>query len=108
MVACLLNQILKKVQIRMFYMKSFRAKVLGISDGDTIKLSGRGSIPKFVRVAGLNAPERGQFGYESAKRGLAQKVLGRTMTFDPIGMSYGRTVAKLPGLKRKMPAKRRV
>lgn len=85
--------------------RKFNAKVVGITDGDTVRLSGRGSTPRFIRIAGMNAPERGQFGYSAAKRSLSQKVLGRTMTFQPVGMSYGRTVAKMPGLGRKMPPK---
>lgn len=87
--------------------RKFKAKVVGIQDGDTVILSGRGRTPKYVRIAGLNAPEKGQFGYSKAKRSLSQKVLGRTMTFKPVGMSYGRTVAKMPGLKRRMPPKGR-
>ncbi|MBU2099883.1 hypothetical protein KKG83_07345 [Candidatus Micrarchaeota archaeon] len=87
--------------------RKFKAKVVGITDGDTVRLSGRGSTPKFVRIAGMNAPEKGQFGYSKAKRSLSQKVLGRTMTFKPVGMSYGRTVAKMPGLGRRMPPKGR-
>lgn len=88
-------------------MRQFKAKVVDVTDGDTVGLSGRGRIPKFVRIAGMNAPEKGQFGYSKAKRSLSQKVLGRTMTFKPVGMSYGRTVAKMPGLKRKLPPKGR-
>jgi endonuclease YncB( thermonuclease family) len=87
--------------------RKFKAKVVGIQDGDTVRLSGRGSTPKFVRIAGMNAPEKGQFGYSKAKRSLSQKVLGRTMTFKPVGKSYGRTVAKMPGLNRRMPPKGR-
>lgn len=87
--------------------RKFKAKVVGVQDGDTVILSGRGRTPKYVRLAGVNAPERGQFGYSKSKRGLAQKVLGRTMTFKPVGTSYGRTVAKMPGLKRKLPPKSR-
>ncbi len=85
--------------------RKFKAKVVGVTDGDTVRLSGRGQTPKFIRIAGRNAPERGQFGYSKAKRSLSQKVLGRTMTFQPVGMSYGRIVAKMPGLKRRLPPK---
>lgn len=88
-------------------MAKFKAKIVDIRDGDTVILSGRGRTPKYVRIAGLNAPERGQFGYSKAKRSLSQKVLGRTMTFQPVATSYGRTVAKMPGLNRKLPPKGR-
>ncbi|MHA1829114.1 MAG: thermonuclease family protein [Candidatus Heimdallarchaeaceae archaeon] len=87
--------------------RKFKAKVVGVTDGDTLRLSGRRRTPKYIRIAGLNAPEKGQFGYSKAKRSLSQRVLGRTMTFQPVGKSYGRTVAKIPGLKRKLPPKGR-
>lgn len=78
-----------------------------VIDGDTLGLSGRNGTPEFIRIANKNAPEKGQFGYSAAKRRLAQQTLGRTMTFDPVAFSYGRTVAKMPGLNRRLPPKGR-
>lgn len=71
---------------------SVRRKVQKAIDGDTFKVSHRVGGSQYVRIAGLNCPERGQRGYGSAKQRLA-KLEGKTVTLRPRGKSYGRTVA---------------
>jgi len=72
--------------------KSVRRKVQSIVDGDTFKVRNRVSGSQYIRVRGLNAPEKGQRGYASAKQNLS-KLKGKTVTLRPKAKSYGRTVA---------------
>ncbi len=73
-------------------MKSIRRKVQKIIDGDTFKVRRKVRGSQYIRVGGLNAPERGQRGYMPAKKRLS-RIKGRTVTIRPKGKSYGRTVA---------------
>jgi len=73
-------------------MKNPRRKVQKVIDGDTFKVRRNVRGSQYIRVAGLDAPERGQFGYSRAKRRLAA-LTGKTVTIRPKGKSYGRTVA---------------
>ena len=72
--------------------KSVRRKVQRIVDGDTFKVSHRVRGSQYIRVAGVNAPEKGQRGYASAKQNLS-RLKGKTVTLRPKAKSYGRTVA---------------
>ncbi|MEK6850590.1 MAG: hypothetical protein AABX85_03370 [Nanoarchaeota archaeon] len=49
----------------------------------------------FVRLAGVNVPERWQFGGSQATSNLKRQIQGKTVTLQPVGKSYGRTVAKV-------------
>lgn len=81
-------------------MRAVRRKVQKVIDGDTFKVRRNVRGSQFIRIAGLNAPERGQRGYATAKRCLARRISGRTVAIKPVGKSYGRTVAKVPFAKR--------
>ena len=72
--------------------KSVRRKVQSIVDGDTFKVRNRVGGSQYIRVSGLNAPEKGERGYASAKKNLS-KIKGKTVTLRPKAKSYGRTVA---------------
>ena len=72
--------------------KSVRRKVQSVIDGDTFKVRNKVGGSQYIRVAGLNAPEKGQRGYASAKQNLS-KLKGKTVTLRPKAKSYGRTVA---------------
>lgn len=74
--------------------KSVRRKVQSIVDGDTFKVRTRVSGSQYIRVAGLNAPEKGERGYMSAKKNLS-RIKGKTVTLTPKAKSYGRTVANV-------------
>ncbi len=74
-------------------MKTYRRKVQRIIDGDTFKVRNRVNDSQFIRIAGLNCPDRGQRGYQGAKQRLSARIGGRTVTIRPKGRSYGRTVA---------------
>ena len=78
----------------MFRKKSTRRKVQKIIDGDTFTVRRRVRGSQYIRIAGINAPEKGQRGYMKAKK-LLGKLKGKTVTLRPKGKSYGRTVAQV-------------
>jgi len=74
--------------------KSIRRKVQKVIDGDTFQVSHRVNGSQFIRIAGLDAPEKGQRGYARAKKRLS-KLKGEVVTLRPVGTSYGRVVAEV-------------
>jgi len=68
-------------------------KVKRVPDGDTLELHRRISGSKFIRIAGLNAPELYQFGGLAARAKLKRQVQDKVVTLQPVGRSYGRVVA---------------
>ena len=72
--------------------KSVRRKVQEVIDGDTFRVRNRVEGSQFIRIAGIDTPEKGQKGYSEAKKKL-NKLKGQTVTIRPKGKSYGRTVA---------------
>jgi len=68
-----------------------KSKVKGIVDGDTIKLP----YNKFVRLAGVDAPEKNQKGGSAAKHKLEELVKGKTISYTEDAMSYGRIVGQV-------------
>jgi micrococcal nuclease len=73
-----------------YEVKGFCDKVI---DGDTIDVGGVGR----VRLVGIDAPERGQPGYEEATNYVKSKCLGKTVYLDIDNArpkdKYGRTLA---------------
>lgn len=70
-------------------------KVKKIIDGDTLILSSPISGSKYIRIAGVNAPEKRQRGYQTAKAKLKSRVGGKKVWITPVGKSYGRIVARV-------------
>jgi len=68
-----------------------RRKIIKIIDGDTFKVRKRVKGSQYIRIAGINAPEKGESGYMTAKKRLA-RLKGKIVTIRPKGKSYGRTV----------------
>ena len=81
--------------------KSVRRKVQKVIDGDTFTVRNRVGGSQYIRVAGVNAPEKGQRGYASAKKDLS-KLKGKTVTLRPKAKSYGRTVADVYYQRKKL------
>ena len=75
-------------------MASVRRKVQKVLDGDTFKVRKRVGNSQYIRIAGLNAPEKGQKGYMTAKNRL-NRLHGKVVTIRPKGTSYGRTVGEV-------------
>lgn len=72
-----------------------KRKVTKIIDGDTFKTDKPVRGSNFIRIANKDAPEKGQRGFTTAKNNLDKKIGGKTVNIDPVGKSYGRTVANV-------------
>jgi len=73
----------------------FTAKVVGISDGDTLTVL-RDRSPIKIRLHGIDAPETGQDFGNRAKQGASALAFGKTVTVRPRDTDrYGRTVAEV-------------
>lgn len=73
-------------------IKEFSGKVIGITDGDTIKVLVNKATVK-VRLEGIDSPESGQAFGRKAKEALAESVAGRIVTVRKTGTDrYQRTL----------------
>lgn len=70
-------------------------KVKKVLDGDTFQTHRKINGTNFVRIAGLNAPEKHQFGGRQATARLKDQIQGKTVTLQTVGRSYGRVVARV-------------
>jgi len=70
-----------------------RRKVKQIIDGDTFIVSRKIGKTNVVRLVGINAPEKYQFGGKKATNKLRGLIGGKTVTIVPVGKSYDRVVA---------------
>lgn len=69
-----------------------RGKVTRVPDGDTIKIK-KGP---WLRLDGVDAPEKWQFGFDEAKDALKEMVVGKTVNYKEVATdAYGRPVAKV-------------
>jgi micrococcal nuclease len=78
----------------------FPARVVGVSDGDTLTVLRPDRTQVKVRLYGVDAPETGQDFGQRAKQAASALTFGKTVTVRPVATDrYGRTVAKviLPG-----------
>lgn len=72
------------------------AKVVGISDGDTITVLLEGNIQKKLRLAEVDCPESGQPFGKNAKQFTSEQVFGKQISFIETDTDrYGRTIAKV-------------
>ncbi len=85
--------------------KSYRRKVQKVVDGDTFKIRNKVNNSQYVRITGLNCPEKGQFGYSSAKQKLTRNIQGKTVTIKPKARSYGRVVADVIYKRKRLQGK---
>lgn len=72
-------------------------KVKKIIDGDTFQ----DSRNRFYRLANVDAPEKKERGYNTAKENLKNMIAGEELIVKQVGESYNRKVviAKIPGEK---------
>jgi len=71
---------------------AWQGKVVGIYDGDTIKVLHNGKEEK-IRLYGIDTPEKGQDFGKKAKKFTSAAVFGKTVSVKPIDTDrYGRTV----------------
>ena len=67
-----------------------KGRVTKVIDGDTLK------IPrKAIRLANVDAPELGTRAGAKAKNQLKNMLQGKTISYKPVGKSYGRIVAQV-------------
>ncbi|MCK5023045.1 MAG: thermonuclease family protein [Candidatus Aenigmarchaeota archaeon] len=72
---------------------SVRRKIKRVVDGDTLELYTRIGNSRFVRLSGVNAPEKHERGGRTATNMLRGMVGGRTVTIRPEARDiYGRVV----------------
>ncbi|MBX3266434.1 MAG: thermonuclease family protein [Acidobacteria bacterium] len=71
-------------------------RVVGVSDGDTLTALDESKRQVKVRLAGIDAPERGQDFSNRAKQNLSRMVFGKQITLEGGKIDrYGRRVAKV-------------
>jgi len=72
--------------------KSFSGEVVGITDGDTIKVMYQGKAQK-IRLAGIDCPERKQAFGTKAKKFASEKAFKKKVTVEVTGTDrYGRII----------------
>jgi len=74
---------------------TIRRTVKRVLDGDTFQTYRKVNGSNYVRLAGVNAPEKYQFGGSQATQRLKRQIQGKTVTLQPVGRSYSRVVAKV-------------
>ncbi len=72
--------------------KTIHRKVKRVVDGDTFEVFRPVRGTRFVRLAGVNAPEKFQRGGIQATNRLKRLIEGKTITLVPKGRSYTRVV----------------
>lgn len=80
-----------------------RRKVKKIIDGDTFEVASQVRGSNRIRLANTDAPEKGQKGSSKATRNLS-RLKNKFVTIDPVGKSYGRTVANVEYRGKKVKA----
>jgi len=76
--------------------RKFMRKVKKVIDGDAIKVDRPVKGSKYIRLPGVNTPEKGQKGYAIAKRRLRNRIGGRKVWIKPVAKDkYGGIVAKI-------------
>jgi endonuclease YncB( thermonuclease family) len=74
--------------------KPFEARVIGVTDGDTITALDSNEIPHKIRLAGIDAPEKGQPFGDRSKQSLSRWVYDQTVRIEWSKLDkYGRMVA---------------
>lgn len=77
---------------------SFRAKVVGVGDGDTITVLDTTSQQHKIRLAEIDAPERGQPWGDRSRQALSALVFGKMVSVQQTDTDrYGRVVARVFG-----------
>jgi micrococcal nuclease len=67
-----------------------------INDGDTFSLFKGINGSQYVRLVGVDTPERGERGYPNAKRYLQNLIANKPVTIKPVARDvYGRIVAEV-------------
>jgi len=74
----------------------YPARVVGVSDGDTLTVLADGNRQVKIRLNGVDAPETGQDFGSRAKQAASELAFGKIVTISPRDTDrYGRTVAEV-------------
>lgn len=75
-------------------LSEFTGRVVGISDGDTLKVLTADKMQVTIRLEGIDCPEKAQSHGDKAKTALSDLTFGKTVTVKKTGQDrYGRTLA---------------
>ncbi|MET3998854.1 thermonuclease family protein [Marinobacterium sp. MBR-109] len=84
------------ITLHQAYAETMTGKVVKVSDGDTITILVSGNNQRKVRLAEIDAPERGQPYGSRATQMLADMVAGRSVQVRSNGVDrYGRTIGRV-------------
>ncbi len=73
-----------------------QGRVVGVADGDTVTVLDDRKVQHKVRLAGIDAPEKGMPYGQRSKQYLSDLVFGKTVILEGDKIDrYGRTVAKI-------------
>jgi endonuclease YncB( thermonuclease family) len=76
--------------------QAFDARVVGITDGDTVTVLDASNVQHRIRLAGIDAPEKGQPFAERSRQSLRRTVMGRLVRIEWTEQDrYGRLVGKV-------------
>jgi endonuclease YncB( thermonuclease family) len=75
--------------------ETISGRVVGITDGDTLRVLAQGNLQYVIRLAGIDAPEHNQAFGTRSKQNLSRLAYGKEATLE-CGKkeSYGRLVCK--------------
>ena len=68
-----------------------RRLVIRVIDGDTFITRRPVNGSKYIRIANVYAPDRGEYGYYAAKNSLKRRLEEKSVQIDSAGKSYNRT-----------------
>jgi len=74
---------------------TIKRTVKKVIDWDTFQTYRKVNGSNYVRLAGINAPEKYQLGGREATAKLKKQIQGKIVTLPPVGRSYNRVVAKV-------------
>jgi len=76
--------------------RKFMRKVKKVVDGDTLVVDKPVNRSRYIRLAGIDTPEKNKRGFQTAKDNLRSRVSGKKIWVRPVAKDkYGRTVAKV-------------
>ena len=90
----MLKQVLFSTILFLLPTEDYQAKVIGVTDGDTIVVLDNNNIHIKVRLEGIDCPESHQEFGDRAKQATVALCFGRTVRIEKTGVDrYGRTLA---------------
>lgn len=89
-----MKQIVIALLFSVLGLTEYKAKVIGITDGDTIVVLGSGNENIRIRLEGIDCPEKDQAFGSAAKKAASDFCFGKEVVIKTTGEDrYGRTLA---------------